>query len=319
MKKISPILITMAAGYLLMFFSEFVFYGQSSEPGLPPATLIDLGLTYLAYVMMAYVLFSLIRVFRVRSLPALFIAGAAYGWILEGMVVSTIFKELPLNLSFTGLAWHAPIDVVLGLYWIPKLMQKKNALKTSLVLIGMGIFWGFWVLWPWYQSGIPLPLDNFIFFSLGTTILLIPAYRTLGIIDLVEFQPSKGILIGIGLLLMVSFGFNSLLVYPFAALILPILLGSCWWALRKNSLKERHESILSEISLKPRMQNLLLLPLLPISASLTYFVFLSLGWMIPSNVLFGFISSIGGVILFFISLWKIGQHEPGNAKLERTP
>jgi len=318
MKWLKHFLVWPVLGYLLAFYSEFLFYGQRSDPTLPEPPLTDLISLWIAYTAMAYLLLSIIRYFRVQSLPALFVAGAAYGWMLEGMVVATLYQSLPLTISFTALAWHAPIDVVLSLSWMPRLLQEASPWKTAGAMLGMGVVWGIWVLWPWHEIGNGIDPGAFLGFGLLSTAALLPAYWLLGRQQLAHFQPRRTPLLILSSLLVVFYLFNSLITYGAAALILPLLLLLCWWGLARSRRREIPGDLLPALSGKPRLVNLALLMLLPLSAYTTYRIFLENGWILPSNVLLGLTASVGGAALFLISLGKLLSGPSASPTTKRT-
>jgi hypothetical protein len=305
MKRVHTIPLLLVLGYLLVFYSEFLFYGQRSDPTLPISPLVDLIPLLLAYSAMAYLLLSMIRFFRVQSLPGLLVAGAAYGWILEGMVVATMYEAIPFTISFTALAWHGPIDILLGLYWIPRQLQNSPPGKIALVFSGMGILWGFWLVWPWSEVGFGIQREVFLRFSLLTTGLLITAYWLLGRLDLKNFHPGRLPLILLGCLLALFYTQNAILNYGLLALILPFLLLLCGWALQQNRSRSPGGDILQDIGQKPRPLNLILLWLLPLTAYLTYSIFLVNSWHPPSNLILGLSGSLTGTALFLGAVWKL--------------
>ena len=75
----------------------------------------------LGYFFPAYVLLWVIDAFRVRWAAPLFLAAAVFGFITEGVLVGTIYEGGPLGLfsaSYTPLAWHAPLSVMFGWWWL---------------------------------------------------------------------------------------------------------------------------------------------------------------------------------------------------------
>ena len=96
MKLIRRLQLVLAAGFILYFYSERVFWSMYRPgDGLAPYVLAPL-----LYALYAYVLLIIIDAFRVRSLAALFIAGAVFGWLGEGIVAMTLFgSDLPFPFS----------------------------------------------------------------------------------------------------------------------------------------------------------------------------------------------------------------------------
>lgn len=107
MPIVKQILGVLATGYILFFYSELVFWVRVQ----PVDTLPGRISAWLAYSLLAFVFLTILMRFRVRTVWALFLAGAVFGWMTEGIVVQTAYEDLPFSLSFTGLAWHALISV----------------------------------------------------------------------------------------------------------------------------------------------------------------------------------------------------------------
>src|SRR5208337_596700 len=80
----------------------------------------DFLITWIAYCLLGWIFLDLVRRFRVASFTALFLCGAVFGWVDEGVVVDTLYgnptNPFPLSISFTGLAWHAMLSVCVGWY-----------------------------------------------------------------------------------------------------------------------------------------------------------------------------------------------------------
>ena len=104
---VKQILGVLATGYILFYYSELVFWARAK----PTDSLPNWISTWLAYSLLAFVFLAIVARFRVHTIWALFLAGAVFGWMTEGIVVQTTYEDLPLSLSFTGLAWHALISI----------------------------------------------------------------------------------------------------------------------------------------------------------------------------------------------------------------
>jgi len=293
---------SLAAGYILTYFSEFAFYGGTTNPSLHPASAGELVQLFLIYSLLAYLVFSLIEHFQIRSFPALFLAGAAYGWMLEGMVVATLYESIPFSISFTALAWHAPVDVILGLYWLPRRLAEGKPGKNARNFSTLGLTWGLWVLWPITDLGLIQSPGKFFLFSMIASFPLLPAYWLLGQWSSKPFQPSRWLLIPLGLLLIFSYVFNAFIPLPLTALLLPLLLSLCWWALTRHHRRARSDPLWTPYTFKPQVMNLLLLLLIPFNASAVYGLFILLGWHIPSHILFGLPAAVAGAVYFLISV-----------------
>lgn len=302
-KRITMLLST---GYILMFFSEFVFYGEiSPEAGATAPSLPESLMLWGIYAALGYLMLALIKGFRVRSVWALFLVGAAYGWLLEGVVVSTMYEDLPFQVHFTGIAWHAPLDVLVGWYLIQKLLRERSQFKTMVVASLLGLCWGLWVIWRWWEEGTPITLGNFALFTWSTTLLLIFAYWLLGKCQLAEFRSSKRALWILAGLLLLWFVLTVLPSYSFAILVLLPLLALIYLALRKNKCTEPSADLLSTLERQPRALNCACLLLTPLLATASYALCLALDLRIPINAILYVLSSILGIGMFIISVVKI--------------
>jgi len=139
--------IVLANGYILFFFSERVFW-SFWRPG---DTLPDFLITWIAYCLLGWIFLDLVRRFKVASFPPLFLCGAVFGWVGEGVVVDTLYgnrtNPFPLSISFTGLAWHALLSIGVGWYLIGRALTEERRTKISLISLGVGVCWGLWAVW----------------------------------------------------------------------------------------------------------------------------------------------------------------------------
>lgn len=97
-----------------------------------------------------------------------FLAGALYGWLVEGIIVTTVIDDLPSSLSYTGLAWHALFTVLLGWWWVPSVLGRR--LPGALVrLIALGAGVGAWASFWRFEEGAVTPVAEYALFVTATT------------------------------------------------------------------------------------------------------------------------------------------------------
>src|SRR5512145_1918145 len=173
MKTFKNVLLVLSTGYIFVFFSEHLFWARIR----PDDSLMNWVSTWTAYSLMAFIFLHLVTHFKVANRWSLFLAGAAFGWMAEGIVVQTAYEMLPLSISFTGLAWHALITVWIGWYALQKSLlspQRGSTLITS-ALIGLG--YGLWATSWWGEpDGGVAPAIQFALFSFSAVIPAIVAY-----------------------------------------------------------------------------------------------------------------------------------------------
>ena len=289
-------MVALATGYILMFYSEFVFIDVFSIP-VP-----DLPLTLAIYVVEAFIFLTVVDWFRVRSTWALFLAGACYGWMLEGIVSPTMYESFPLYVSFTALAWHAPLDVMIGWYFVNRVLRTEKPLKVGIAAGLIGLFWGFWAIWPWAETGIVIPLIEFAALTWLSTLLLIGAYWLFNQAQRGMFRPGRDMILVLVALHAAIFLMVVVPNIPLAGVVLPPLLALVFFALDRNRRSAGESaSILAKMRGDIRPLNYAALLMLPLAATLSYAGYGLLDAALPTNVVVFMVSVPVGFLLFIAS------------------
>lgn len=98
------------------------------------------------------------------------LAGLVYGWLVEGVLTTTIVDDLPLSISWTGMAWHALLTVLLGWWLVPSLLRKPwRTSVVALSAIGAGV--GAWAAFWRFEDASDPPLLEFALYLIGTTVV----------------------------------------------------------------------------------------------------------------------------------------------------
>ncbi len=230
-----------ATGFIFFYFSELLFWARP-RPGDSPGGWLA---TWIAYSALAFFFLVIVNHFRVRSIWAVFLAGAAFGWLGEGLVVQTAYEQLPLSISFTGLAWHALITVWVGWYAVRKSLHSPDSLAVLKVCALIGLGYGLWAISWWGEpDGGVSTIQEFAAFSIIATILAIFAYRFSDWGSAEKFDPNRWSIMIMGGLALLYFLFVTIPAQPLAALILPVLLGLVYLGLRWNRQSEPEGSLL---------------------------------------------------------------------------
>jgi hypothetical protein len=294
-----------ATGYIFFFFSERMFWSFMR----PNDTILDQVFGWIAYSIFAYITLILIEQFRVSTLWAIFIVGAAFGWLDEGVVAMTFFGNdlpFPVTIVWTGLAWHALITVLIGWYLLRKSFLNGTYLHSLCFSSALGLFWGVWAI-AWVLETPPLITTSRAFFAhaLMTTFLLAVAQWLTQKLKPSHFVSSKWerrILAGITFLYLV---FVTVPRASFLILILLAAFGVVFFLLRRNQKSEVEPSLLLELEHPIALGKYLCLFAMPFVATLVYVSFNKLGWIFPSNLLTLFVTCAIGIVLFFVSAYKI--------------
>ena len=252
----------------LMIYSEHLFWAR---PGAW-VTIRELAPTFLAYAITTYVFLAAIAWFRVRSLPALFLAATIYGWFLEGVVVQTMYDDFPLNLSFTGLAWHALISVLLGWVVVPACLSGGPIRRTVAVAAGIGAGYGLWSLWWWTIEPPAAPPPAFAAYSLGLTFALMISYGLAPRLGLKAFRPSRLEIGGLLALAAAWYAIVTLPTQPISMIVLPPLVGLVLIGLAANRRGERRPDQIQTMLARrpPGARDLIALLALPATAAGVY-------------------------------------------------
>ena len=290
----------LACGYLLMFYSEHVFWSHVRSDD----TLLGFVPTWLLYSLLAFAFLSLIEHFKVRDIWALFLCGAVFGWLAEGVVVQTTYESLPLSISFTGLSWHALLSVWIGWYAVRKAIHTGGG-ATLKIAAAIGIFYGIWAIWWWTEPDqtITTPLD-FALFAGITTLLLMVAYWLYdqNIMAFKVGRTAKLVIIG---LLLAYFVFVTIPTAPIAIVVLPILLLLVYVALRRIPQSDSLPSMLVNEAAPAPLRNYLALLAMPLIAVIIFALAYSQKLEWHTNWLVYLVTMPLGFILFGVSLVKV--------------
>ena len=266
-----------------ILFSETIYW-------YVPSVLTATNLFFYAFAMAA-ALWAM-AFFRVYHRAPLFLCAALYGFLAEGVIVGLIYTDGPLGLffvSYTALAWHAPLSIMFGLYYV-RLWLVNGSVKNLIVWMTLyGVFWGSWWLhWIWETPesagedparAYVLTPSEFFWYALLVTAALAAAHALLGYVWRSDFKITAPFAWLLWVAIAVGFFFNIAVAIPWAPLKLGVLLTIIFFALWRYRRLGVYSNIFSELSGKIRVRHLLLLFCLPIAAGATY----SLGFMLPDK------------------------------------
>jgi len=275
------IVAALACGYILGFFSEFYFVNDElaggvaevmTDPHAVTALLVELTLWYGFF---AYIFLAAVGLFHVRSIWALILAAALYGWAVEGIIIAMMYESLPWSIAWTSLGWHVLVDVLVGWYLLRRVLHKNNYLLTAIVSIGFGLFWGVWATWYWLaefpEVGVPLlSAYQFVGYAFVLTVCLILAFVLLDKVGGTEFKPSIVEMVLLIAWASWTFYWSGWANAPVAVYVLPPLYAAVCLALWRNRRKETRPDILASFTVKVRPLNYALLLLMPIAAVPVY-------------------------------------------------
>ncbi|MBN8246207.1 MAG: hypothetical protein J0L84_02045 [Verrucomicrobia bacterium] len=320
--------VTLCSGYIIVYFGEFVFWATPDREGMTPGGLIAV---WLMYSVMAYPFLWVVNQFRVRDPWAVWMAGAFYGWFEEGLVVQTTYGSpdtpFPMSISFTALAWHAPIDIWIGWYAMRRVLAQNRLVTTLAWASGIGVFYGLWGIFWWNEPPPPMKalLDagrkdlvalHFALFAFGTTVPLLLAYGLLQRMAPIQFRPSTVERWGFVGLALLYFAFVTVPAAPRALWVLPPLMGLTFWALNCNRRIETRPDVLAAIPGPVKHWNYPVLLAIPLMASVVYGVALAWDVRAATNLAFYYVATPVGALLWIAGVVVcVGRGRPGRRPL----
>lgn len=289
----------LSSGFILFFYSETMFWARPAR-----APILDLTLTWLAYSVLAGVLLSALATFRVRSLAALFLSGALYGWLSEGVLAGTLYESLPIQISWTGLAWHDLLGVCLGWYGLSRALTHSTK-RALLLAAGLGVFWGAWaVMWWQPQEGgfvTPLPVFALHVFTQGGFLTL--AFAVFPRVFLPVAFLSRW---GRAVLIAIVLAWFALVIVPQQPLALwiapPLFMLTIFALARTREQESRPSKTMMLLGQKLPWSRYLAILAMPGCATLTYAVFVLGGRPVPINLAVFWILTPLGFVFYAISL-----------------
>ena len=284
--------LTLAVGYVLFFYSEMMFWARWR----PEDTLPGLMMTWLIYSVLAFFVLLLTSRFRAGDVYSVFLVGAVFGWLVEGVVVQTVYTDFPFGIVWTPLAWHALISVLIGIYLAGKALSEWKIRNSILFFVLLGAFWGFWASYWKLEDGYAVGLGDFALYAFFSTIPLLASYAVLHKLAPEEFKPTRAE-IGVFTAILLFFAFFTFLAVPFSALILPPLIGITLYALRRL----KRKSFFSNYG-GVGVSRYLMLLLMPASALLVYAPMRGIWFDV--NVPTALVTSGLGIALFLKALYK---------------
>ncbi len=302
MKTIKNILLVLSTGYIFVYFSEHMFWARAR----PEDSLNEWLAVWIAYSLAAFIFLHIITYFKVTNRWSLFLAGAIFGWAVEGIIVQTTYESLPLSISWTGLAWHALITIWIGWFAFRQRLLSPASFSTLKLSIFTGAGYGLWAITWWLEpDGGVATLGEFSMFVMTTSILVAIAYWLANWSAKEPFTPNHWVTRTVYGLFILYFLFIAVPAAPIASVILPILFGSALLGLHKNKQNELNDSQLINLPGNAHPFNYISLLALPLTAISVYALALAYNLQWQVNWIVYLITTPLGFILFFVSLYKI--------------
>jgi hypothetical protein len=304
------IALALSTSAVFIVFSEMMFWGRFdyAKPGLVRGYLGAWAL----YSVITYIVLWTVAAFRVADFRALFLVAAVYGWLVEGVAVQTMYEELPLSISFTGLAWHGLLTLGVGWYALRRALQHSLA-RTALLAVIIGVGWGLWSVWWWTDQHLVTPLPAFASYAAITAVVLVAALWALTRIS-PEFRPSRAERLAVVAASGLYYAFVTVPGDWRSLVVLPPCLALAFLALRRNQEVESRCDLLHGLGGRIATKRLAALALMPLAAVAVYGLLLLTGTALATGPVLYAVTVPTGFLLFAISaigLLRRRQATPG--------
>ena len=294
---------------LMVTGSEMLFWARP----LDALTWPGIVLTTLVYSWLVYLFLASIAYFRISSFPALFLAGAFYGWLDEGVLVQTVYAPLPLSIAWTGLAWHALLVICVLWYGLQKRLLDGPPWRLVRWCLAIGFGFGLWAVTWWTESGlVPTPIATFATYSFATISFFGGAAWLASRVAPRPFTPSRLEIIILAGGMVLYFAVITVPRAPVAIIILPLLLAPIFVALRRNRHTAMHPDTLALMAAAGPIPvyRLPILWLIPLTATLIYASLSVAHLIVPTSIILYLITVPLGFGLFIWSVVHILMFRP---------
>ncbi len=300
------LLCALATGYILFVFSERLFWTVWRPTDSP----LDFAITWLAYSVAAYLFLAAVSWSRADDFWSIFLAGALYGWLIEGALIYTLYgtepsAPFPISISITGLSWHALISVMLGWWATGNALTATRPQTLVWISLAVGIFWGLWAMVPWRETPpIVATVPAFLTHALLLTLGLMAAWHVGLSAGVREFRPGRIGVVMCTLLLGLFFVQHVQKLGVFPLVVFPIVMSLALVPLYCHRRSSQFSSASHIFAADHRASRLAIMGLIPVTATLVYYIAAAAGMdRVPINVIvYYFLGGPGGFILLVLAI-----------------
>ncbi len=185
MVSLRYLIASLALGAITVWGSENLFWFA------PPADLTLGGwvMTWTAYALCAGATLSALLWAGLGGWRGVFLGGILFGYLIEGVVVDTIYDDFPVQLVWTAMAWHG---LFTGLVLVGGLRAAPHwpLLRHLALLAGITAFAiTFALFWPIERADLP-PANSVLFYLAGVGVIVPLAHIVLDRIGLLARPPA---------------------------------------------------------------------------------------------------------------------------------
>ncbi len=225
MRIVRYLITLIAIGVIADWGSETFFW--SAPPG--PVTLAERLATILAYSLCVGTVLSAVIWTGISGIAAAFLGGAMLGFLIEGVVVGTMYDAFPLQVVWTPLAWHA---LVTGVAVFALGRAGLGAWRMAVAWAAVGAFGGLWAqFWPLERPAMPGYADT-LAYLVGLGLIVPAAHLVLDRIAVLP-RPPGWVLVTLPSLATLVWAAQTIGAFHPVRFACPVMIGLTVFAMRR--------------------------------------------------------------------------------------
>ena len=270
------------SGFLFVFLSSLLVVTASERVYW---YLGGIGFEENIVIALFYMIPTLAALWAIGSGPSsrlhqLILAGAVFGFVVEGVLTIVLYEDGPLPvLASLFVGWHGLLSLVCFWYLARKWLLERRRRSLALGAAAVGLYWGVWsIVYRLPEAtedfdqtfAVMEPLDFAIYASV-VGLVFAAAHWLIGFVWPAQFRPGKWGRRGIVLSLLSYAALAVLPLVPWAPIKFAALVGGAVWLLQRSRQSTTDEpSAIEALQGRVAMSDVAILLIGPIAASLAY-------------------------------------------------
>jgi hypothetical protein len=219
---------SLALGLIAYFASEAFFWSFRPDG----ATLPDIAMTVVAYSIAGACVLTAVAMSGCGGVRAAFLGGAVLGFLVEGVVVGTMYEAFPFQIVWTPIAWHALVSGA-AVFALHRTAVHWAAWRQVAAMLALGAFGGFFAaFWPMERAVLPGTVDT-VGYLMGSGAAAVLGFV---ILDRVGQVPVPGRIVRwiAPVLAVILFAVQTAFAPSPLRLACPLVIGLTVWAMARH-------------------------------------------------------------------------------------
>jgi hypothetical protein len=223
MEAVRYLIAALACGLIAVFASENLFWAAPRDG----FSMVELAGAWAFYSAGCACALSAVAWTGCGGWRGLFLGGAILGFVVEGVIVDTMYDGFPLQLVWTPLAWHALLSALL----IGGAARLAGWRGLALVVLGGAVCGAFALYWPIERGAMP-PAAVTVAYILGAGVALPLGHGVLN--RLASVPRPHGLMLAVIPALIGALWLYKLSLAPLPQkAALPVMAGLTLWAMAR--------------------------------------------------------------------------------------